>query len=89
MSSHESAHVSLALALWQMGWWALASLKEAIPLRDMLEFGHCSRWGVGGWVRGDGGGGTALRNSLIIVFTMWLDSVLMTCLFEDFAIGRM
>ena len=31
----------------------------------------------------------ALRDSLIVVFTMWLNSVLLTCLFTDFAIGHM
>ena len=32
---------------------------------------------------------TALWDSLIVVFTMWLDSVLLTCLFTDFGIGCM
>ena len=32
---------------------------------------------------------TSLRDSLIVVFTMWLDSLLLTCLFTDFAIGCM
>ena len=32
---------------------------------------------------------TALQDSLIVVFTMWLHSVLLTCIFADFAIGRM
>ena len=32
---------------------------------------------------------TALQDILIVVFTLWLDAVLLTCLFADFAIGRM
>ena len=31
---------------------------------------------------------TAIQDCLIVVFTMWLDSVLLTGFFADFAIGR-